>query len=164
MFSPEFVLDRIYEIDLYTSAGGSNTETFEFVDRTPESIEEIIEPFESIPELSIEEQQKLQQEESIRQHAEIKAQQQKDQEELEQNITSEPITENIVTNNPIVESEKEIEMDPEPVMDPEPTPEHTEKKCGLGTELVDGYCQVIGSQTKEEPKGFFDWLMALFGM
>ena len=39
-------------------------------------------------------------------------------------------------------------------MDPEPTPEHTEKKCGLGTELVDGYCQVIGSQTKEEPKGF----------
>ena len=47
MFSPEFVLDRIYEIDLYIGAGGSNTETFEFVDRTPESTEEIIEPFES---------------------------------------------------------------------------------------------------------------------
>ena len=41
-----------------------------------------------------------------------------------------------------------------------------EKKCGVGTQLVDGYCKVIQSQGEpvKEQRGFFEWLMNLFGM
>ena len=42
--------------------------------------------------------------------------------------------------------EKTPKMDPEPTFNPEPTPQ-----CGKGSELVDGYCQLI--KTEEQPDG-----------
>ncbi len=49
----------------------------------------------------------------------------------------------------------------EPQMDPEP---QSVQKCGQGTILVDGHCQVIANDKPKEQKGFIEWLMSLFGM
>jgi putative hemolysin len=61
----------------------------------------------------------------------------------------------------------ETTPDPEPIAEP-----IQEKQCGVGTILKDGYCKVIShntvnnesSEPTQEQKGFFEWLMSLFGM
>jgi len=68
-------------------------------------------------------------------------------------------------------------MTDEIVSDPEPVAKENTVKCGEGTQLVDGFCKVIvddnavhdttNSKPENEPvkeqKGFFEWLMSLFG-
>ena len=142
----DFSTNQEYKVD--TQAGESTGDEVDFT--LPLIIEEEIEIIEVriIEESIIETPKEIETIESIIGEAEII-------EELEI-IESEIIEEKI---EPEIE-EKIIE----PVFIPEPITE--EKKCGTGTELVNGYCEVIKNdvqESKEEEKGFFDWLMSLFG-
>jgi|APSaa5957512535_1039671.scaffolds.fasta_scaffold05906_13 hypothetical protein len=132
---------------------------------------------------STEEQMKLQQQQAIEQAEQRKAQRDLEkQKEMEFQAEQERIKAELESQQeqkrPAEEEQTMPEMIPEPTVNPIPEPmkmpvDVQEAKeimeCGAGTILVDGHCQIIQAepvteQPVKEQKGFFEWLMSLFGM
>jgi len=176
--SPEFELDKTYEIDLFTIGGGSNIETFEFVDRNkkaqPESTStvntsndikiETDEVHNAQNESNLQLQQTLQQQRAQEEYEERKKQEELErQQKLDFQAEQERITSEIEQNR--LEKMTKKSTTSEPQMDPEPVSSTTkEPECGGGMIAENGICVMINNEPeKEKSKGFLDWLFSLFG-
>ena len=175
--SPEFVKDNKYELLLWTASDSSDNRIPFTIFSESEETKSTPQPPTPVPTempSDIEEQMKLQQQNALEEHDERKKQKEAEQKELEklheENKKLEIMPKNTEQEKPdghpnVIEEQikEKLEYIPEPIMDLKSIEEQKEKRCGAGTMLVDGICKVEQKPVQEE-KGFFEWLMSLFGM
>jgi len=161
-------VDDIYNVKIVEYGLDADYTTFDLNDskliepettQTPASMEM---PSSIEEQMKLQEQQAIEQAKLLQEQRELEQQQEMELQKEQERITAEL---ELQQEQKRLEEEEQVtsEMVPEPV---------EEKKCGAGTELKNGYCQVItdnmvnneSSEPTQEQKGFFEWLMSLFGM